>query len=70
MGVYWQCMKKNKGILVKNMNRTHENKWVALSADRKKVIGSSVDLLALKKQVGDAKVIFTRVPPAGAILAF
>jgi len=63
-------MNKNKGILVKNLNRTHENKWVALSADRKKVIASSADLLTLKKQVGNAKVIFTRVPPVGAIFAF
>lgn len=63
-------MNKNKGILVKNLNKTHENKWVALSVDHKKVIASSADLVALRKEVGDAKVVFTRVPAIGAVLAF
>ncbi|MDP2655911.1 MAG: hypothetical protein Q8P17_05420 [bacterium] len=63
-------MNKNKGILVKNLNKTHENKWVALSADRKKMIASSVDLISLRKKVGNMKVVFTRIPVAGTIFAF
>ena len=63
-------MNKNKGILVKNLNKAHENKWVALSADRKRVIASSVDLISLRKEVGDTKVVFTRVPVAGTVFAF
>ena len=63
-------MNKNKGILVKNLNKTHENKWVALSADRKRMIASSVDLISLRKKVGNMKVVFTRIPVAGTIFAF
>lgn len=64
-------MNKNKGILVKNLEKAHENQWVALSADRKKVVASSYDLVSLKKKVGSSqKVIFTRIPASGTIFAF
>ena len=63
-------MKKNKGILIKNLDKTHENKWVALSVDRKKVLASSVSLEVLKGKIGDAKVIYTRILPADTAFAF
>ena len=63
-------MKKNKGILIKNLDKTHENKWVALSVDRTKVVASSTKLETLKKKVGDAKVVYTRILPAGTSFVF
>lgn len=63
-------MKKNKGILIKNLEKTHENKWVALSVDRRNVLGSSTTLEALKKKVGDAKVVYTRILPANTFFVF
>lgn len=63
-------MKKNKGILIKNLDKTHENKWVALSVDRKKVLAFSVSLEALKGKVGDTKVIYTRILPSNTSFAF
>lgn len=54
-------MKKNKGFLIKNLDKTHENKWVALSADRANVMASSTTLETLRKKVGDAKVVYTRI---------
>ncbi|MHB8860747.1 MAG: hypothetical protein ACYC48_03365 [Minisyncoccota bacterium] len=63
-------MKKNKGILIKNLDKTHENKWVALSADRKNVLASSATLGTLKKKVGDAKVVYTRILPADTFFVF
>lgn len=63
-------MKKNKGILIKNLEKAHENKWVALSVDRKKVLASSTTLETLKKKVGDAKVVYTRILPADTFFVF
>lgn len=63
-------MKKNKGILIKNLDKTHENKWVALSIDRKKVLASSISLKTLKGKIGDAKVIYTRILPSDTFFAF
>jgi len=63
-------MKKNKGVLIKNLDKTHENKWVALSVDRKKVLASSTTLETLRKKVGDAKVIYTRILPADTFFVF
>jgi hypothetical protein len=48
----------------------HEKKWVALSADHKKVISYNESLVDLKKEVGAKKVVFMKVPPAGAYLSF
>ncbi|MEK7145021.1 MAG: hypothetical protein AAB794_04190 [Patescibacteria group bacterium] len=63
-------MKKDKGILIKNLAKTHENKWVALSADRKKILASSISLKSLKEKIGDNKVIYTRILPANISFAF
>ena len=63
-------MKKNKGILIKNLDKTHENKWVALSVDRKKVVASSISLKTLKEKIGATKVVYTRILPADTSFAF
>lgn len=63
-------MKKDKGIKIKNLEKTHENKWVALSVDRKNVLASSTTLETLKKKVGDAKVVYTRILPANTFFVF
>jgi hypothetical protein len=63
-------MKKNKGILIKNLDKTHENKWAALSIDRKRVLASSISLKTLKEKIGDTKVIYTRILPADTFFAF
>lgn len=55
---------------VPGMHRAHENKWVALSVDRKKVLASSVSLEALKGKVGDTKVIYSRILPSNTSFAF
>ncbi len=47
-----------------------ERKWVALSEDYTEVIGSSEDLLELKKQVNREDVVYLKVPVAGVSYAF
>ena len=64
------CMNRNKGILIKNLDKTHENKWVALSVDRKKVLASSINLETLRKKMGDMKVVYTRILPANKFFVF
>lgn len=43
----------------------YENKWVALSEDRKEVLGAGKTLKAAEKQAGKKrkKYIFLKVPP-------
>jgi hypothetical protein len=48
----------------------HENKWVALSRDHKKVLLSSESLLELKKAVGKGDVVYMKVPPGDVYLSF
>lgn len=45
------------------LTRAHENKWVALSLDYKKLLAVSESLVSLKKKVGQAKAVFMRVLP-------
>ena len=40
------------------MRKEHEGKWVAISADYKKVVGYSDDLKKLAREVGDEKVVY------------
>jgi hypothetical protein len=46
------------------ITKSHENKWVALSMDYKKLIASSESLVGLKKKIGQVKVIVMHVLPA------
>lgn len=51
------------------LKKTHENKWIALSRDYKKVVDFSRDLTALNKRIGNKDVIFMRVLPKDLIFA-
>jgi hypothetical protein len=46
------------------ITKAHENKWVALSIDYKKILASSESLVSLKKKIGQAKAVFMHVLPA------
>lgn len=46
------------------ITKAHENKWVALSVDYKKLLGSSESLISLKKKIGKVKAVFMHVLPA------
>ena len=61
---------KNAIDLTKILTKAHEQKWVALSRDHKKVIGFSEDLVKLKKKVGETKVVYMKVPASGRSYAF
>lgn len=56
--------------LTKVLNKSHENKWVALNGDYTKVLGTSDDLLVLTKEITDKKAVYMKVPPADSIYAF
>lgn len=53
-----------KALNLSLINKTHENRWVALSVDYKKLLGSSESLVALKKKIGQVKAIVTYVLPS------
>ena len=44
------------------LKKEMENKWVALSADYKKVFDFSDDLVLLTKKIGTEKVVYMKVP--------
>jgi hypothetical protein len=46
------------------INKSHENKWVALSIDYKKILASSGSLISLKKKTCQDKAVFMHVLPA------
>jgi hypothetical protein len=46
------------------ITKSHENMWVALSLDYKKILGSAKSLISLKEKIGQVKAIFTHVLPA------
>lgn len=56
--------------LSKILKKQHENQWVALSKDCRKVVGFSSSLISLEKKVGTKKVIYMKAPPSGVIFAF
>ena len=51
------------------LNRTHENKWVALTPDYSEVVAASEDLVKLDKEVAGRDVVYHRVLPANVIFA-
>lgn len=57
----------NLGRLIK---KVHANKWVAISADHKRVIAYSEKLISLEKKVGNKKVIYMKAPPLNVLFAF
>ncbi|OGI95763.1 hypothetical protein A2917_00400 [Candidatus Nomurabacteria bacterium RIFCSPLOWO2_01_FULL_42_17] len=56
--------------LTKILNRDHENKWVALSANRDKVLGASSSLVELKNKISNKDVIYMKVQPRDVSFAF
>ena len=46
------------------ITKSHENKWVALSMDYKKLLGYSESLIGLKEKIGQVKAIVMHVLPA------
>ncbi len=56
--------------LTKILTREHEDKWVVLSNDYKKVLGFSDDLVELRDKFGIEKVIYKKVPLSGRSYSF
>ncbi len=56
--------------LSKVLNKEHEQKWVALSKDNKKVIAYDANLLALDRKVQGQNVTFMKVPASDVYLTF
>ena len=54
----------------KILDKSHEKKWVALSPDRSKVLGSSFNLIELKNTISEKKAIYMKVLPRDASFAF
>jgi len=54
----------------KILSKKLEKKWVALSMDHKKVIGSSDNLAALEKKIGHKEVVYMKVMPSDREYAF
>ena len=54
----------------KIFEKIHENKWVALSEDRRKVLAYDSDILELKKKVKGQKVVYTQVLSSDTLFAF
>ncbi|MES2930317.1 MAG: hypothetical protein V4665_00840 [Patescibacteria group bacterium] len=62
-------MKKNTNFS-KILTKSHENKWVALSSNRDKVLASSDSLVQLKKKVGTTNAVYMKVLPKDISFAF
>ncbi len=62
-------MRKNTNFS-KILNKTHENKWVALSENRTKVLGSSESLISLKNKINSKKVVYMKVLPRDTSFIF
>lgn len=52
------------------LKKEMENKWVALSADYKKVFGFSDDLASLTDKIGTEKAVYMKVLPSDVSFAF
>ena len=53
----------------KLIKKNHENKWVAFSADYKKIVDYSESLEKLQKKIGESKVIYYKVFPLNVVIA-
>ena len=62
-------MKKNAD-LTKILNKSHENKWVALCPDRYKILGSSDSIVELKNKVNNKDAVYMKVQPSDVSFAF
>ena len=65
------ALKSNSNTnFTKILNKSHENKWVALSSDRSKVLGASDDLIRLKNKVNIKNAVYMKVLPTDTSFAF
>jgi hypothetical protein len=56
--------------LSKILSKIHENKWVALSRDRSKVLDYSESLLRLKSKIATEDAVYVKVLPSDMSFAF
>lgn len=56
-------MEKEKNYNLGKLLKPYDNKWVALSSDRKKVVASGNTLKEVAEKVTNLDVIFTKVIP-------
>ena len=56
----------------KILKRDNEKKWIALTRDRRRVVGANENLIELRKKLGDQKndVIYMKVLPSDMEFAF
>jgi hypothetical protein len=66
----WYNRYMKNGDLTKILKKVHENKWVALSKNRDKVVGYSDSLIMLKNKVGEKDVVYMKVQPRDTSFAF
>jgi len=64
---YTEGMKTSVKTLIE---KKHEGKWIALSADSNKILGYAKDLVSLEKKVGREGVIFTKALRANTSYVF
>lgn len=57
---YTKTMKNNHGNALNLFTKKYAGKWIALSADKKKILGSSESLSILEKRIKDSNAIYTR----------
>lgn len=62
-------MKKNTDF-TKILNKSHENKWVALSEKQTEVLGVSESLVELKNKTKDTHAVYMKVLPKDVSFAF
>lgn len=53
----------------KILKKEHKNMWVAISADKSKVVGFSASLKDLTNKIKDHEVSFMKVLPEDVVLA-
>lgn len=56
--------------LTKILNKSYEGKWVALSSDRRKVLGSANKLVELKNKVSKKDALYMKVLSSDTSFAF
>ena len=70
LGLYRETMRKINTDFTKIIRKIHENKWVALSSNRSKVVAYADTFANLSKVVGEKHVVYMKVPPLDTALAF
>ncbi len=61
---------KKSSDLSKIIEKGQENSWVALSSDRKKVLGTSKSLIDLRNKVTDKEAVYMKVLAQDSVFAF